>query len=306
MPTLVILVPLIILAAIAMLLALQSVPRALEQRFADLALQVRSGRGALDGSEADSGGTARMLLHWAARRLPAPKADSPRAGRLAQTLAQAGYTSSNAPRMFAAVRLLSVIAMGALGLVGCLVMKHGAAALLGLGGGALLGGIVPSYYIMSRARRRQRAIANDLTDIIDLMVVAVEAGVGLHEAIKMVGADADRQGRPIGAELAQVSRELLAGATLGEALRAWANRTAVEDIKPLVATIIQSEQLGAQLGPALNAASDSLRAKRRLRAEEMAQKATVKILIPLAFLVLPAMMLVIIGPAFIQGLKVFK
>ena len=88
--------------------------------------------------------------------------------------------------------------------------------------------------------------------------------------------------------------------TLGQALRNFANRSAVADIKPLAATLIQSEQLGAQIGPALRSISDSMRTTRRLRAEEAAQKTTVKILFPLVIFILPAMMAVIVGPAVIQ------
>jgi tight adherence protein C len=296
----------LILGAAAVVLAIESPPRALEQRFADLAIKVRSGRGTMGGSEADSAGTARMLLNWTARRLPASNVDSPRAERRAQRLAQAGFTGSNAPRMFAAIRLTGIIAGAALGFVISLAAQlHGASALLSACG-AVVGAILPSFYVASRARRRQRAIASDLSDVLDLLVVSVEAGVGLHEAIRMVGADAERHGRVIGRELSLVSGEMLAGGTLGQALRAWANRTSVEDIKPLAATLIQSEQLGSQIGPALRAASDALRAKRRLQAEEMAQKATVKMLFPLVLLVLPAMLLVILGPVAIQSLRAFS
>ena len=84
------------------------------------------------------------------------------------------------------------------------------------------------------------------------------------------------------------------------ALRALADRTDIDDIKPLAATMIQSEQLGSRMGPALRSLSDSLRTCRRLRAEEAAQKTTVKILFPLVFFILPAMMIVIVGPAMIQ------
>jgi tight adherence protein C len=100
-----------------------------------------------------------------------------------------------------------------------------------------------------------------------------------------------------------VSAELNAGATLGQALRNLATRTAVEDIKPLAATLIQSEKLGAQVGPALRLISDTLRTTRRLRAEEAAQKTIVKILFPLVFFVLPAMMSVIAGPAMITVMR---
>ncbi|HSR56720.1 MAG TPA: type II secretion system F family protein, partial [Candidatus Binataceae bacterium] len=89
----------------------------------------------------------------------------------------------------------------------------------------------------------------------------------------------------------------------GQALRSLSERTAVEDIKPLAATLIQSEQLGAQIAPALHASSDALRARRRLRADEAAQKASVKILFPLVLFVLPAMIMVIVGPAMIQVVR---
>ena len=130
--------------------------------------------------------------------------------------------------------------------------------------------------------------------------MCVEAGLGIFEAIKIVGNETERQNQAIGKELALVSGEITAGVTLGMALRNMAERTAVEDIKPLAATLIQSEQLGAQMAPALRASSDALRARRRLRAEEAAQKTTVKILFPLVLFVLPAMIMVIVGPAIIQ------
>ena len=90
-------------------------------------------------------------------------------------------------------------------------------------------------------------------------MVCVEAGLGVTEAIKMVGTESDRQGQLIGHELAMVSAELNSGTGLGYALRALAERTNIEDIKPLAATMIQSEQLGSRMGPALRALSDSLR-----------------------------------------------
>jgi tight adherence protein C len=102
-----------------------------------------------------------------------------------------------------------------------------------------------------------------------------------------------------------VAGEVAAGRTLGEGLRSLADRTAVEDVRPLAATLIQSEQLGAQVGPALRSSSDSLRTKRRFRAEEAAQKSVIKILFPLVLFILPAMIAVIIGPAIIEALNTF-
>ena len=112
--------------------------------------------------------------------------------------------------------------------------------------------------------------------------------------------ETERQKQAIGRELSLVASEISAGASLGQALRNLADRTAVEDIRPLAATLIQSEQLGAQIAPALHASSDALRTRRRLRAEEAAQKTTIKILFPLVLFILPAMFMVIMGPAVMQ------
>ena len=172
--------------------------------------------------------------------------------------------------------------------------------------GLVLGAISPSIYIRRRARLRQMAIARQLSDILDLLVVCVEAGLGLHEAIKVVATESERQAQEIGRELSLVASEISAGATLGQALRNLADRTAVEDIRPLAATLIQSEQLGGQIAPALHASSDALRMRRRLRAEEAAQKTTIKILFPLVLFILPAMLMVIIGPAIIQILHTLR
>ena len=178
-----------------------------------------------------------------------------------------------------------------------------AATLLLAMGGIGIGIFVPSYYLGRRARLRQSAIARQLSDVLDLLVVCVEAGMGLFEAIRIVGAECERHGQEIGTELNLVATDISAGASLGQALRGLADRTAVEDIKPLAATLIQSEKLGAAIGPALRAISDSIRSRRRLHAEEAAQKTTIKILFPLVLMILPAMLLIIIGPAIVQTVR---
>jgi tight adherence protein C len=169
--------------------------------------------------------------------------------------------------------------------------------------GAAVGAWLPLQLVMRGAKKRRAEIASQLSNVLDLLVVCVEAGLGVAEAIKMVGSEADRQGQLIGRELSMVSAELNSGTGLGAALRALAERTNIEDIKPLAATMIQSEQLGSRMGPALRALSDSLRNSRRMRAEEAAQKTTVKILFPLVFFILPAMMIVIVGPAMMEIIR---
>ena len=292
---------LIAAAMTAVYAALFGSSRVLDDRITDMAVKMRVSYG--DGELAGNGDSSlsRALFRWVVQRLPAPPVDTPAAERISRLLVQAGYMRSSAPRTFQVVRIASAGAGAIAALLFALVAQRpGAIVILSLVAGAAAGAFVPSYYVGRKARNRQRAIASQLSDVLDLLVVCVEAGLGLSEAIKVVGSETERQGQEIGAELALVSGELAAGSSLGQALRQFADRTAVEDVKPLAATLIQSEQIGAQIGPALRSISDSLRSARRMRAEEAAQKTTVKILFPLVLFVLPAMMSVIVGPAMIQ------
>src|SRR6202023_1859447 len=287
-------------ACVALYLAISPQSRAVDERFADLAVKMRASQGALDGDLQDDT-MLRMLFRWAAKRVPPPNLDSPTGEKLQQTLMQAGFIKSTAPQTYQVARVLLAIGCGLIGLLFGLIFHPASATPLLLGmGGVGVGIFVPSYYLGRRARARQSAIAKQLSDVLDLLVVCVEAGMGLFEAIRIVGAECERHGQEIGTELNLVASEIQAGSSLGQALRNLAERTAVEDIKPLAATLIQSEQLGAQIAPALHASSDALRTRRRLRAEEAAQRTTIKILFPLVLFVLPAMLLVIVGPAIIQ------
>jgi tight adherence protein C len=202
------------------------------------------------------------------------------------------------------VRISSAIGMTALTLaLSALLGWSGGRSIMMMVAGAAAGAWLPLQIVSNQAKKRRAEIASQLSNVLDLLVVCVEAGLGISEAIKMVGSESDRQGQLIGRELAMVSAELNSGTGLGYALRGLADRTNIDDIKPLAATMIQSEQLGSRMGPALRALSDSLRNSRRLRAEETAQKTTVKILFPLIFFILPAMMIVIVGPAMMEIIR---
>jgi tight adherence protein C len=290
-------------AGVALYLAITPQNRVVDERFADLAVRMRASQGAFSGDVRDDN-LLRMLFRWTAKRVPAPDLDSPTGEKLQQTLAQAGFLKSTAPMTYTVIRWMLAAGCGVVGLVFGFIY-HGAAStpLLFALGGIGIGIFVPSYYLGRRARKRQGNISRQLSDVLDLLVVCVEAGLGLFEAIRIVGTECERHGQEIGLELNLVATDISAGATLGQALRGLADRTAVEDIKPLAATLIQSEQLGAQIGPALRASSDALRQRRRLHAEEDAQKASIKILFPLVIFVLPSMIALIIGPAMISVLK---
>ena len=290
-------------ACLALYLAVTPQSRVVDERFADLAVKVRASQGALSGDLQDDN-LLRMLFRWASKRVPPPNLDTPAGEKLQQTLAQAGFLKSTAPQTYQVTRVLMAAAGGLVGLlVGAVYHSSVATPLLFGIGGVGIGIFAPSYYLGRRARLRQGNISKQLSDVLDLLVICVEAGLGLFEAIRIVGGECERHGQEIGTELNLVATDISAGATLGQALRGLAERTAVDDIKPLAATLIQSEQLGAQIGPALRASSDALRSRRRLQAEESAQKASIKILFPLVIFVLPAMIAVIIGPAMISVLR---
>ncbi len=280
--------------------------RVVEERFADLAVKIRVAQGALD-SDLEDENLGRMLFRWASTKVPAPNMDTPTGEKLAQTLQQAGYLKSSAAQTYQVIRVLLAIGGGVLGLmVGAILHNSASQPLLFAMAGVALGIFVPSWILGRRARTRQNHISRQLSDVLDLLVVCVEAGLGLFEAIRIVGTECERHGQEIGTELSLVTADISSGATLGQALRGLAERTAVDDIKPLAATLIQSEQLGAQIAPALRSSSDALRTRRRLRAEELAQKASIKILFPLVVFVLPAMIAVIVGPAMISVLRTLQ
>jgi tight adherence protein C len=287
--------------AVGIYAALYGSRRVLDERFADLAVRLRMEHRGYGNGALESEGVARPLLDWILRRVPAPSPESPKGEKISQTLVQAGFIRSSALQTFHVIRVIAGVVAAAVVLVvtAALGLPTASAVFYSICAG-LLGTVLPSFVLGRRARQRQQEIARQISDVLDLLVVCVEAGLGIFEAIKIVGNETERQGQAIGKELALVSGEITAGTTLGTALRNLAERTAVEDIKPLAATLIQSEQLGAQMAPALRAISDTLRSRRRLRAEEAAQKTTIKILFPLILLVLPAMIMVIVGPAMIQ------
>jgi tight adherence protein C len=296
----------VLLAIVAVCLSAAASDRssAFEERLSEMGARMRVSYGSLQAHEIESVSMAHALFKWALRKVPKPKLDAPDVAKVAKIMVRAGYPGARAMHIFQLVRISSAIGMTSASLALSVFSEwSGARTVMMMVVGAALGAWLPLQIVSHQAKQRRAEIASQLSNVLDLLVVCVEAGLGVTEAIKTVGSESDRQGQRIGRELAMVSAELNSGSGLGFALRALAERTAIDDIKPLAATMIQSEQLGSRMGPALRALSDSLRNSRRLRAEETAQKTTVKILFPLIFFVLPAMMIVIVGPAMMQIIR---
>jgi tight adherence protein C len=163
-----------------------------------------------------------------------------------------------------------------------------------------LGFFLPRFVLKRMIRDRQRRITLALPDALDLTVICVEAGLALDQAMMRVGADLHHAHPDLSDEFHLVNLEMRAGKPRAEALRNLSERTGVDDIRALVATLVQTDRFGTSVAQALRVHSDSLRTERRQRAEEQAAKTTIKMVVPLVLFVLPSIIFVTLGPAMIQ------
>jgi tight adherence protein C len=177
---------------------------------------------------------------------------------------------------------------------------HGNALLAALLVAAAIGYYLPNIILRRLVFVRQREIFETFPDALDLMTICVEAGLAMDAAIARVADEIKLNSPVLSEELHLVTLELRAGASKERALRNLALRSGVEDVDTLVAMLIQAERFGTSIGASLRVHADSLRTKRRLRAEEAAAKIALKLLFPLIFCIFPSLLLVLLGPAFIQ------
>ncbi len=168
----------------------------------------------------------------------------------------------------------------------------------------IAGFLLPDFVLRRKIRKRQEEITDSLPDGLDLLVVCVEAGLGLNAAFIKITEEFKLSSPALSEEFDIVNREMVAGKPRQDALRALTERTGVEDVKSLVAMLIQTEKLGTSLAQSLRVHSDSLRMRRRQKAEEAAAKTTIKLVFPLVFLMFPALFIVILGPGVIQIINV--
>ncbi len=172
---------------------------------------------------------------------------------------------------------------------------------------ATLGGyLLPEFWLTSRVRRRQQILRLSLPDCLDLLVVCVEAGLALDQAFLRVTQELRIAHPELCEELDLVNAEIRIGRTRIEALHELSNRTGVDDIKALVAMLVQTDRFGTSIAQSLRVHSDELRTKRRQRGEELAAKATVKMIPALVFFIFPALFVVLLGPAVISIFRQFR
>lgn len=220
-------------------------------------------------------------------------------------LTQAGYRSASAERVYRWARIVCPLLFpAALFAAGKVIGMPDKTLFLLVVAGAAAGLSLPAAFLRSKARKRQEAITDALPDALDLLTVCVEAGLGINSAFLRIAEEFRLSSPTLSEEFDVVNREMVAGKPRMEALRALADRTGVEDVKSLVAMLIQTERLGTSLAQSLRVHSDSLRVRRRQRAEEAAAKTTIKLVFPLVFLLFPALFIVILGPGVLQILHI--
>lgn len=221
-------------------------------------------------------------------------------------LLNAGYRGHATMRVYQLSRLGTALGLGCIPIL--LSAQRAIApetAFLLLTSLLLAGYMLPRIYVSMKARRRQHRLRLSLPDALDLLVVCVEAGMGLNQAIVKVSEELAGTHPEISDEFKTVNLEIRAGRTRPEALRAMGERTGVDDIISLAAMIIQTDRFGTSIARSLRVHSDSLRVERRQRAEEAAAKTTIKLIFPLMFCIFPSLFVIILGPAALHLLKIF-
>ena len=173
----------------------------------------------------------------------------------------------------------------------------------GLVVGALIGYLFPRSWLKARAKKRQLEIEKKLPDVLDLLTVSVEAGLGFDAALLKV---VEKQKGALAEEFLKVLQEIKMGRPRREALRDLSKRNNVEDLSNVVASLVQADQLGISIGGVLRNQSHQIRQKHRQRAEEKAQKAPIKIMFPLVFFVFPSIFIVVLGPAVLQIIETLR
>ena len=254
------------------------------------------------GADGDAeGSTIVTLLHGIGSRVPASDGE---VANLKVDLMCAGFRSENALAVFYGLRIVTTLLM----LVLCVmleakmppnpVMKLG---LMASGIGA--GWILPRFFLEKKVAKRQDVLRLSLPDALDLLVVSIEAGLGLDQAIQHVARELYTSHPELSDEMSLVTLEMRQGKRRSEALRNFAERTGEAEFRKLVAILIQNDRFGTSMGESLRTHSDFLRVRRRQEAEERAGKVGVKLVFPIFFFILPSMLIVAAGPGILQIFK---
>ncbi len=232
-------------------------------------------------------------------RLTAPNEQQKITG-LRKALSYAGYRSSKAPMFFFGIKAAGALLLGGLGVAYSLANAENLLhILITVGAGTALGLYVPNLWLRVVTRRRNDALNKALPNTLDLLIVCVEAGLGLSMALKKVGEEIEPTAPKLAKELALVSLEMNTGIPYEKALTNLAERNSLDDLRSLATVLIQSDKLGTSIAQALRVSADTIRTRRHQAAEEKAAKMSVKLTLPLVLFILPATFMIVIGPGII-------
>jgi tight adherence protein C len=243
-----------------------------------------------------------LIFHDLVKRLGTLLPQSPKdAGKIERRLIRAGYRSPGALRTFFGSKILFAVLLPALAaLVSTQTDAFGENTMLVILGSGLAGFMAPSKFLEFMVKRRQKSIRRALPNALDLMVVCVESGLGLDQAIMQTAKELETAHPEISQEFTMVNLELRAGKRRAEALRNLADRSAVGELKKLVAVLVQADRFGTGIAQTLRGHSDYMRVQARQAAEEKAAKLGVKLVFPMFFCILPSLFVVTVGPVMVR------
>jgi tight adherence protein C len=244
---------------------------------------------------------SRGLRQWLMDTFPGPTGEDLQSQ---EKLVQAGFDTPTAPATYFFSRVVSFV------ILPVLAIAFGPRTsffvyVLSIGFAVFAGWIIPMGFLDRLVRQRQEKIRRSVPDALDLMVVCVEAGVSLDAAILRVAREIRLAHTDLAHELSVVNRKTNAGIPRDAALRSLWQRTGVEELRTLVSSMIQSEKWGTSIATVLRVSADTLRRKRRQVAEKKAKQAPLKMTFPLVLFILPALFIVIMGPALVQVITEF-
>lgn len=235
------------------------------------------------------------------------KQDEEKKRKMQNALIQAGYHKEDSIKIFLGIKMISALGFFILflnmGLSGDRTFHVVLFMALIMG---FVGFVFPDVILRFKTRKRQGEIAQALPDALDLLVITVEAGLGLNAALMRVGMDLFMRCPPLAQEFNWVNQDLRTGKPRDKALRSLSDRNQIEDLRILVGALILADRLGTSIADTLRAQADSLRTRIRQKAEEQAAKAGIKLLFPLVFFILPALIIVLMGPGLIAVYRTFQ
>ena len=246
-----------------------------------------------------------LVFHELVKKLGNILPVSPKdAGVIQRRMIRAGIRNPNAMKYFYGAKVMlgvSVTAVATLTLVNS--ASEPSNKIMGILAAAAAGFFLPNEYVSLRAKKRQKAIRRGLPNALDLLVVCVESGLGLDQAVVQVAKDLDQAHPEISEEFAMVNFELKAGKRRIDALRNLAERSNVDDLKKLTAVLIQADRFGTGVAQSLRGHADFMRTQARQQAEEKAAKLGVKLVFPIFFCILPSLFVVTVGPMMVKLMR---